>query len=256
VPHELKLLNQWVCWRYADRDGKRTKLPISAKTGELASSTDPATWASFGEATLSMEWSQHDGIGFVFTDRDPFFMVDLDASRDIDVTQEWAEAIVGQFPIYWEVSPSGNGLKGIGRGVLPSGGNRKGKIELYDNKRFTTITGRALDGADIGDDCTATLAAFHRELFDPVIAVGTPVQPNAPTPHLTDDEVLERALTAKNGDKLRRLLEGDTNGYSSQSEAELAAVGILKFWTQDAEQLERILRLSSLQREKWDTNKT
>lgn len=256
IPAELKERPQWVCWSYRERDGKRTKLPIDPKTGALASSTDPSTWSTFGEATLSLEWGHHDGIGFVFTANDPFFMIDLDSARDIDINAEWADGIVERFPIYWEVSPSGNGLRGIGRGVLPEGGNRKGKIELYDRARFSTVTGNTLDGDEIGGDCTPTLAAFHRELFEPVIAITSPVHPNPPTPQMTDEEVLERALQAKNGDKLRALLAGDISGYDSQSEAELAAVGCLKFWTRDPEQIERILRLSSLQREKWDTNKT
>lgn len=256
VPQELKALPQWVCWRYVTRDGKRTKMPISAKTGGPASTTDATTWASFGDATLSLEWGSHDGIGFVFTAADDFFMIDLDSARDIDVNAEWADEIVDRFPIYWEVSASGSGLKGIGRGKLPEGGRRRGKIELYDTERFTTITGQALDGDALGEDCTAELAAFHAEIFEPVIQVGTPVQAGPKTPPLTDDEVVERALAAKNGDKFRALMAGDITGYDSQSEAEMALVGCLKFWTQDVEQIERILRLSSMQRDKWDRNRT
>lgn len=257
IPGELKDLPQWVCWRYSTRDGKRTKVPVSAKTGALASSTDASTWASFGDATLNLEWGQHDGIGFVFCESDPYFFIDLDGGYDIDMAHPWAREIVDRFPdAYWEVSPSGNGLHGIGRGVLPIGGNRKGNIELYDHARFATITGKTLDGDEIGDDCTPTLADFHRELFAPIVAVGTPVHASPVTPPLTDTEVLERAFAAKNGEKLRRLLAGDITGYASQSEAEMATVGLLKFWTQDAEQIERILRLSGLQREKWDANKT
>lgn len=256
IPAELRALDQWACWRYVTRDGRRTKLPIDPTTGAAAATDRPETWASFETARTSMEWSRHDGIGFVLSASDPFFMIDLDGARDIDMTQDWADAIVERFPIYWEVSPSGNGLRGIGRGTLPPGGNRKGSIELYDRKRFTSITGQALDGSDIGPDCSDTLAAFHAELFAPVIAVATAVQPAPPTPPLTDDDVLERALGARNGEKLRRLLAGDISSYTSQSEAEMAVVGMLKFWTQDADQIERILRLSSLQRDKWDAHKT
>ncbi len=253
VPQELKRLSQWVCWRYETRGEKRTKVPISAKTGALASTTDPDTWSSFGEATLSMEWGQHDGIGFVFAASDPYFFIDLDDARDIDVTEPWAAEIVDRFPIYWEVSPSGSGLHGIGRGTLPAGGNRKGKIEVYDRARFATVTGQALDGNEVGEDCTETLATFHAERFAPVIAV---TQDDAPPPPMSDEELLDKALRAANGDKLRRLLEGDTSGYGSDSEADAAVAGILKFYTQDADQIERILRLSGLQREKWDTNRT
>lgn len=254
IPDELKRLPQWVCWRFVVRDGKRTKLPIDAKTGSAASSTDSDTWASFGEATLALEWSHHDGIGFVFTKHDPFFMIDLDHARDIDTNLEWASQIVDRFPIYWEVSASGTGLKGIGRGKLPEGGNRKGDIELYDDARFTTITGDSLDFADIGEDCTEELTRFHRELFPPKEA--PPTQDDAPPPSMSDEELLETALRATNGEKLRRLLEGDTSGYGSESEADAAVAGILKFYTDDAAQIERIMRLSGLQREKWDTNKT
>lgn len=254
IPQELRALDQWVCWRYVTRDGKRTKLPVDAKTGAAASSTDRSTWASFGDATLSCEWGNHDGVGFVFTSSDPFFMIDLDGGRDLDVNAEWAAEIVDRFPIYWEVSASGNGLKGIGRGKLPSGGNRKGKIELYDEARFTTITGDSLDFADIGQDCTPILETFHRELFPPQ-EVPTD-QGDAPPPRMSDEELLEKALGATNGDKLRRLLEGDTTGYGSESEADAATAALLKFYTQDVDQIERIMRLSGLQREKWDTNKT
>lgn len=256
IPKELKALPQWVCWRYETRDGKPTKVPICPQTGARASTTNSTTWSTFGEATLALEWGHHDGIGFVFADTDPFFMIDLDDARDIDMNLPWADEIVNRLPIYWEVSPSGSGLRGIGRGTLPAGGNRKGQIELYDRARFATITGQLLSGDEIGGDCTPILQGFHRELFEPVIAVATPVQSNPETPPMSDDEVLDRALNAKNGDKLRKLLEGDTTDYTSQSEAEMACVGLLKFWTQDAEQIERILRLSGLQRDKWDRNKT
>lgn len=257
VPPELLPYPHWVCWQYATRDGKRTKLPIDPNTGALASATDASTWGTYDTASTALAWKHHSGLGFVFAPDDPFCFIDLDDAYDLDVTLPWAQAVVDRFPdAYWEVSVSGTGLHGIGRGVLPSGGNRKGGIELYDRSRFATFSGRALDGWEIGPDCTDALTAFHAELFAPVIEVATPVTPNPPTPPLTDDEVLERALGAKNGDKLRVLLAGDITGYPSQSEAEMATVGILKFWTQDATQIERILRLSGLQRDKWERNES
>lgn len=254
IPEALKALPQWVCWRYVTRDGKRTKLPVNAKTGQPASATDPASWSTFGAATLSLDWGHHDGIGFVLSDADPFFMIDLDDARDIDTNEPWASEIVARFPIYWEVSPSGGGLKGIGRGTLPEGGNRKGKIELYDRVRFTTITGDVVEHGDLDSDCTPTLAAFHAELF-PSMNHTLP-DDNATPPTLSDEELLDTALRATNGEKLRRLLEGDTTGYGSDSEADAAVAGILKFYTQDVDQIERLMRLSGLQREKWDTNRT
>jgi DNA-binding transcriptional ArsR family regulator len=63
-----------------------------------------------------------------------------------------------------------------------------------------------------------------------------------------DDEVLHRARTAKNGDKFTRLWAGDTSGYPSESEADLALLSMLSFWTQDVDQLKRLFRQSALGR--------
>lgn len=257
VPAELRDRPQWVAWRYEPRGDKRTKVPVNPATNRNASATDPATWGTFDTALTALDWYPVNGIGFVLSADDPYFMVDLDDAFDIDMLHPWASEIIDRFPdCYCEVSPSGQGIRIIGHGALPSGGNRRGQIELYDRARFSTITGAVYDGmATIGPDCTEALTAFHAALFAPVIAVTTPVQA-APTITFSDDELLARALAAKNGEKLQRILSGDISGYDSASEADAAAAAMLKFWTQDADQIERILRLSSLQRDKWDEHRT
>jgi hypothetical protein len=50
IPAELKAKDQWVDWRYEERKGKQTKVPVSPATGYYASSTEPADWASFSAA--------------------------------------------------------------------------------------------------------------------------------------------------------------------------------------------------------------
>ncbi len=45
---------------------------------------------------------------------------------------------------------------------------------------------------------------------------------------------------------LKRFGGGDWNGYQSQSDADLALLGQLKFYTQDAGQLDRLFRRSGL----------
>lgn len=45
IPNELKLRPQWVCWKREMRDGKQTKVPYIADTGECrASSTNPTSY--------------------------------------------------------------------------------------------------------------------------------------------------------------------------------------------------------------------
>ncbi len=65
IPEVLRAYPQWVGWRYEARDGKRTKVPYDAKTGERASSTDPSTWSTYEQARAVK--NHYDGLGFVFT---------------------------------------------------------------------------------------------------------------------------------------------------------------------------------------------
>lgn len=69
---------------------------------------------------------------------------------------------------------------------------------------------------------------------------------------LDDEELLEKALNAANGDKFRQLWIGDTSGYKSHSEADQALCNFLAFWTGgDEQQMERLFNQSGLVREKW-----
>lgn len=70
IPVELRSRRQWVLWRLEVRDGKPTKIPYRASAPTMwASSTDPATWDGFEQATAASHTA--DGIGFVFSDDDP-----------------------------------------------------------------------------------------------------------------------------------------------------------------------------------------
>jgi len=119
APDDLTELDQWLVWRRE----RETKVPYST-TGRRASSTDPSTWCSYGEA-LEV-WRRHPqrwaGIGFVFHESDPFVGLDLDASLDDHANPKpWARGVVERFAdTYCEISPSGSGLKIWCRGSLPT----------------------------------------------------------------------------------------------------------------------------------------
>ena len=53
-------------------------MPVCARTGKTASSTDPATWCSFGEAASSIARLGADGVGFVFGPDRAYTGLDLD----------------------------------------------------------------------------------------------------------------------------------------------------------------------------------
>lgn len=69
---------------------------------------------------------------------------------------------------------------------------------------------------------------------------------------LSDDAVIAKASTAKNGEKFCRLWDGNTTGYKSQSEADAALLSILAFWCSgDKVHMDRLFQQSVLMQEKW-----
>ncbi|MDP9475869.1 MAG: phage/plasmid primase, P4 family [Actinomycetota bacterium] len=260
-PAELCALPQWLCWKTAKRKGKITKVPVSPYGG-AGKPNVPSTWGTLAEALAHAERGGLAGVGFVFSEDDPYCGVDLDKCRDPETGElsEDAAEIVAALGSYSEASPSGTGVHVIVRGHVPAGGNRKGAVEMYDRGRFFTMTGETLDGAtaEIGDR-QGELEALHRWLFPPRPAKGPGAapaarngRPAADSRELSDDELLERARGAKNGERFARLFAGDRSGYDSDSEADLALCSMLDFWTEDEHQLDRLFRRSGLYREKWE----
>jgi putative DNA primase/helicase len=147
IPAESKTYAHWVGWKAVTReDGKLDKVPHDPKTGRRASTTDSRTWATFPEALEALEDGACDGIGFVLSSADPFVGIDLDDCRDPETgeVEEWALKVVERFPnAHAEVSPSGKGVHLLARGKL-RGGTKKGRVELYGQERFLTVTGVTL----------------------------------------------------------------------------------------------------------------
>lgn len=260
VPAELRELLQWVLWRSEPGEGKPRKVPYSARSGARASTTDPSTWATFDAAVAA--WRRRDGyagVGFVFSPHDSYCGVDLDDCIDSggNLSAD-AGRIVDSLSSYTEVSPSGRGVKLFLRAKLPPGGRRKGKVEMYDDGRFFTVTGRHLAGTPTGvAERQVELEALHAEIFGssavrrsrPAIAVRPPAE---------DADLLSKARSAKNGRKFMGLFYcGDLSAYGGDdSAADLALCGLLAFWCGvDAERIDRLFRQSALMREKWDSRR-
>jgi hypothetical protein len=154
VPTALKDRAQWVTWRY-EKEGKpvskdtegATKIPYNPRTGHRASSTNPNTWTSYATATQAAAARKHNGIGFVFSEDDPFTGIDLDDCIDPDGSlQSWAESIVATMDSYTEISPSGSGVKIWVEGDIPSS-IKTPQIEMYCKGRYFTVTGQRFDSA-------------------------------------------------------------------------------------------------------------
>jgi len=104
IPEELMAYPQWVLWKYAaTAEGRQTKLPYSAVTGQLASVADPATWCSYSKAVTSPAFGQHSGLGFVLADSDPYTFIDLDDPKgDVSIIDA-QKTIAESFDTYSEI---------------------------------------------------------------------------------------------------------------------------------------------------------
>jgi Uncharacterized conserved protein len=257
IPTELRKRDQWIVWRSETRDGDRTKVPYQPN-GRHAKTSDPGTWGSFDEARTAYEREGFSGIGFVFSEDDPFVGIDLDSCvTDGDLTGG-AWKVVNQLDSYTEASPSGTGLHIIIEGFLTSDRNRtsdvKGlkELEIYEDGRYFTFTGRSLEGTPSGVEQRAQeLHTLCEEVLpDPEPQpTGTPQTPT----DLDDQELIEKAKGADDGSKFARLWSGDISGYGDDhSRADQALVNKLAFWTGgDRDRIDQLFRQSGLCREKW-----
>lgn len=276
VPLELQAFPRWVTWRLVD--GK--KLPMTVD-GKPASVTDCATWATF-ERVQQASPRGFGGLGFVFTET-PFLGIDIDDCLDGGDMERRAMEVVRFCKTYTERSPSGHGLHLIGRGkaIFPGGGSSDGRkksgglgfssFEVYNSRRFFTITGDIvqpfdtigdLDGRTHGGRPSPSIAALVRQVWGDAPRVERQTARNtvqgatsSPSYCPDDEEVIQRARNARNGEKFRRLFDnGDIRGYClDHSDADMALCGMLAYWTNgDAAQMERIFSRSALaHRDKW-----
>jgi putative DNA primase/helicase len=270
APVELARRPQWVAWRLQPREGqpKPTKVPYDARTGRLASTTDPSTWATFEEAATFCSREHCSGVGYVLSADDPYVGVDLDACRDpaSGRISGWAKAIIKRLNSYTEISPSGTGLRIFVRGELPAHGRRKGSadkppaIEVYSQARFLTITGDHVLGLpETIQDRQDALLAWHMEVFGPAPEQrqnghSSPGTSNRQPVHLADADLLLKARAADNGAKFWAVWNGDVSGHGGDdSAADLALLNHLAFWTgPDPARLDQLFRSSGLMREKWE----
>ena len=252
----MKELAQWLNWRYEERDGKLTKVPICPHTGELAAVDRPETWGTYEEALRAWEERGHDGLGFVFTEGDPYTGIDFDKCRDSETgeIEEWARELIEHLDSYTELSPSGSGIHVIAKAELPPGGRRKGRIEMYDSRRFFTMTGRYLPGTPTTIvERQAEVEALHQKLFGLARADTNGHGSLGSSNNLSNTEILASARQAANGEAFERLWSGDTSDYASGSEADLALCSRLAYWTGgDLGRVDELFRQSGLYRPKWD----
>jgi len=272
IPAELRARRHWVVWGHTWKpaDQKWAKVPYSPVTGRSASSRDPKTWGTFDEAVAAYTASRAkgdpddalDGIGFVFTGT-PYMGVDQDhvLGPDGELTPE-ASRIVEELDSYTEISPSGTGVKTFVRAKKLGNKWSKitgGRLEMYDEGRYFTMTGHHFPGTPPApQERQRQVDVLYRRVLSEKSATRSVTLGTATTtsPVMSEDELIRRVTASAQGHKFMRLYAGFTDAYGGdESAADMALAGVLAFWTQDAEQIERLMRKSGLVRPKWDEHR-
>ena len=106
LPDSIIQNGLFCCWKYEERNGRKTKVPYQPETGLGAKSNDPSSFVPYKTAVQA---SGYDGIGIgIFNG---ICAIDLDnCVSDSGYYTQTAAEIVALMHSYTEYSPSGNGL--------------------------------------------------------------------------------------------------------------------------------------------------
>jgi AAA domain-containing protein/primase/DNA polymerase family protein len=269
IPAALQQINQWAV---SVLEGEQ-KVPRQL-SGAHSSISDPTTWDTYENVKGAPI-----GIGpaLAITKDLGLVAIDLDVAVDeAGAVHPEAQKIVDALQSYTEISHSGRGLHIIARGSKPPVQRPWTKlavhgwpfaIEMFDH-HFLTITGNQLPGTpDLVQERQDAVTDVYFDLLktsierEPVAEVAPRkaqrknAGPLVASPDMVDTLVLKKIAESKQGMKFIKLLAG-LHEYPSASEADFALAGVLAFWTQDPEQIERIMRTSELARPKWDEHPT
>lgn len=156
-PLGMRALKQWVAWK-GDR---KQPHKLGDRTG-TARVNDTADWDTWENAAAFYERHQRTpkcGAGFVFKKGGGLVFIDFDHCLDEERRLlPWARGLVEPFlgKTYVEVSPSGRGLHVFLVGSLPKAAQEKsgkrlhvgdGAVEVYHDRRFSTVTGDVFQGS-------------------------------------------------------------------------------------------------------------
>lgn len=271
---------QWVNWiavPRTDGSGKTDKFPFDARTGEVRDAHDTSLWVD-AQTAIANAATGGCGVGFVFTEQDPYFFIDVDSCL---IEGRWSPTAIELCSRFQgaavEISQSGKGLHiiGTGRAGDHSCKNVPLGIELYTARRFIAMTGISAIGS-AATECTPALQALVAQYFPPKVTVAGrewTVGPREDWRGIEDDDALiVRALSSKsaravltggvtfrdlwecNADALgRQWPDGDQGRAYDASSADAALAQHLTFWTgSDCERILRLMRQSALVRDKWD----
>jgi len=261
IPRDFKDLNNWVLWKYILKDGKWTKIPYQV-TNRNAASTKQSTWTTFDNAVKAYGTGKFSGIGFCIGDSGLTCI-------DLDHIDEWTEGELDKLldglnnKYYMETSPSGNGYHLWIKATKPEGmGCRSesfhnGFVEIYNSKRFMTMTGAVINGHTSIQEAQTELETVFAPLMPKPKPPQIPTQQQTPL-NLDDKAIVDLIISSAARGTVGAITFCDLHNNGSPdgtdySGNELAYFNSLAFYTgSNAAQMDRIYRSGAMMRDKWN----
>lgn len=271
--------DQFIIWMLTT-DGRKVPLTPLAQAGNAH---DPQNWMPYEDARfLADSMGASYGVGFVITESDPFFCLDIDKAHGSSGWSELSTELVWALPgALVEMSQSGTGLHLWGKYTsLPSHSKKNTNlhIELYTSDRFIALGDMKTAYGDAGTDLTIPLATIISQYFTPTVGSDAPQewssQPCVGWNGFTEDsDLIAHMMKARNASNafggkasIAQLWKGDIealartyppNNTTSQydgSSADAALAQHLAFYTgKNCDRMLRLMRQSGLVRDKWNT---
>jgi primase-polymerase (primpol)-like protein len=219
--------------------------------------TSPQSWSTFDEVREAYQKGRFGGVGFGL--QSGVVALDFDKCLKDGQVLEPFDRYIYSLCSYFELSPSRKGLRGLFFGSLPGSRRRSPKnglgIELYDSKRFISITGQHLFSTPftISSD-QEILSQFYYHLFPERQSAQTQERRIYSPRDESVDAIIRRAENARNGAKFQALMRGSWEGlgYKSKSEAVFGFLSIIGYWCNyDPVKMRMIYESSGMPDDKW-----
>jgi putative DNA primase/helicase len=259
---ELIPYRHFIVWKAVQTQDKCKKPPYNPRTHRLASAADPTSWGSVQEALAALQSGAYNGIGFVFSEADPFASLDLDKcvhdNRQINFREE---QLIRQIQSYAEYSPN-DGAHLIVKAELPFHTLKRGNLEIFNSRHSLSLTLRHIPGTPATiEDRQAELNALVQSLAQPESEHPTPrviwQQPQQQQEQQQLSEVERKLLEhwKSQPGNFRRYFDGDQSlwlagsqhkVYSKSEAAFVLCLMLLTKTQDDTEQVKRLFRASGL----------
>lgn len=254
LPAEMKDKPNWVIVRTRENadTGRLDKFLISPATGKFAESDNPETWADFDTACKYARENGGVALAYALDGKDGIACIDLDhCVGDDGKRSALADEVLSKCgKTYIESSVSGKGIHVFGKtkGMDLRSFSKDGDMEFYKDGHFIAMTGDGVGFYDLESFDTPAMKSLLERKLERRTEWKNVGKGMSGLSQMDDRELLEKAFSAKNGDTVKRLYNGEDLRHN-HSNSDMSLMNYLAFYSGgNVEQMTRIFATSGLYR--------